>query len=102
MSFQALRSAVDTKLRTLSGAGKPIAYVYDFHKLGVEGYPAATFEPAAVESRIETTDSNYRTYAFDVVIHQEMEELGRQGAISSLVNVCDAVIDAFDADYDLG
>ena len=102
MSFQAIRSAIGAKLSTLTGTGKPFAVVYDYHKLGVSGYPAATFEPASIESRFETTVSNFRTYVFDVVIHQEMATIDRGAAITALVSASDTLIDAFDTDYDLG
>jgi len=43
-----------------------------------------------------------RNYAFDVIVHQELETLGRDEAISTLVDAADAVIEAFDQDYSIG
>lgn len=102
MSFQAIRTAINTKLQSLTGVGNPLAYAYDYHKLGLDGYPSATFEPSALSSQFETTHQNGRVYAFDIIIHQELRTIGRDEAIGNLVSVSDAIIDAFDQDYTLG
>ena len=102
MSFQDIRVAIKTRLESLTGPGNPIAFVYDYHKLGLAGYPSATFEPSSLSSQFLTTRENERTYVFDIVIHQELESITRDEAIASLVTVSDAVIDMFDRDYSLG
>lgn len=102
MSFQAIRSAIGAKLETLTGDGNPLAQVYDYHKIGVDGYPAATFEPSSLGSAFDTNTQNLRTYAFDVVIQQEMSTKERGDAIGILVAAADLVIGAFDSDYTLG
>ena len=102
MSFQIIRTAINEKLQSLTGTGNPLAYAYDHHKLGLDGYPSATFEPSALSSQFDTTNHNHRIYSFDVVIHQELASIGRGEAIANLVSVSDSVIDAFDQDYTLG
>ena len=75
MSFKALRTSIEDKLRSLTGDGEPLAYVYPYHKLGMDGYPSATFEPSALSSEFATTKDNHRTYAFDIIVHQELSSL---------------------------
>lgn len=101
MSFSSLRSAIHTKLLTLTGAGQPLACAYPYHHLGVSGYPAATFEPSALESQISTTTENMREYAFDIVLSQELSIVSRDEALTILCNASDTLIALFDSDYTL-
>ncbi len=101
MSFSSLRSAINTKLLTLTGSGQPLACVYPYHHLGVSGYPAATFEPSSMEAQISTTSENMREYTFDIVVSQELSLLSRDDALTTLCNASDAIIDMLDSDYTL-
>jgi hypothetical protein len=102
MSFKTIRSAIGEKLQSLTGTGGPLAYVYDHHKLGLDGYPSVTFEPSSLQSEFGTTRENMRNYAFEVIVHQELATIWRDEAISTLVDATDTVIEAFDQDYSIG
>ncbi len=97
-SFTAIRSAIETKLGTVS----ELAVVKDFHTLKTSGYPLATFEPSGHENSFLSNTDNFREYAFDIIIQQEMENVGRDDAIRILAATVDAVITAFDEDFSLG
>ena len=100
--FTTIRTAIKTKLDTLTGVGQPIAFVYDEHRTKLTGYPAITVEPSDMESDFATTIENQRTYIFRIIIHQEIEKVGRSKAIDILCNATDKVITTFDADITLG
>jgi hypothetical protein len=100
-NFSDIRTAIRAKLDTLTGTGQPIAFVYSYHKIGAEGYPSVTFEPSSIASQIETTSENYRTYAFDIIVQQEIEVARREYAIDTLVEVTDTLINTFDNDWTL-
>lgn len=102
MSFVSIKAGIKSKLDTLTGAGQPLSFVYDEHKTKLDGYPSITFEPSDLESDFATTTENMRTYIFRIVIHQEIEKVGRSKCIDILLNVTDKVIDVFDKDITLG
>lgn len=98
MSFVSLRTAIETKLNTVT----ELAVVKDIHTGKLSGFPAATFEPSGHENEYYTNADNLRGYAFDIIIHQEMENAGRDTAVGILAASVDAVVTAFDTDYNLG
>lgn len=97
MSFSSIRSLISAKLDTVSN----LQFVDDKHSMELTGFPAATFEPSNNENVFFTNAENMRSYAFDIVIHQEMTKAGRDSAINILCSTVDAVITAFDTDYNL-
>lgn len=101
-TFTDIRNAIKTKLEGLTGTGQPFVVTYPYHKIGLSGYPSVTFEPSSITSQIETTSENLRTYSFDIVIQQELNEAGREKGIDILVSSTDTVINAFDNDFTLG
>lgn len=98
MSFTTLRTAIMTKLGTIT----QLAFVDDKHHSNMTGYPAATFETRGLENIVYTNRDNLRTYQFDIILHQEIFVSGRDEAMRRLNLVIDAVIASFDADYTLG
>ena len=101
MSFTSLRSAINSKLSGLTGAGKPLQVVSQIHTGDLTGFPAATFEPSGNDSDFYTNTDNLRAYAFDIIVHQEIENAGRANAVTILAAAVDAIITAFDTDYNL-
>lgn len=98
MTFASLRSTIRTKLGTVSD----LQVVEDKHTSNLSGFPAATFEPSGNENVFLTNAENQRRYAFDIIIHQEVTKAGRDEAIRILGEAVDAVISAFDTDFNLG
>ena len=98
MPFASLRTAIETKLQGITA----LKAVYDVHTPAIKGYPAATFEPSGHENIFYTNTDNLRSYAFDIWIHQEMKFAGRDNAVRILSDIVDAVVTAFDTDYNLG
>lgn len=97
-SFTSLRSAIETKLGTISEIGE----VKDSHQTEFDTYPGVTFEPSGHENNYFTNTDNERRYSFDIIVHQEMEHAGRDKAVEILASVVDAIVTAFDADPTLG
>lgn len=96
--FTDLRAAIETKLNTVSN----LQVVYPYHTGDIEGWPAATFEPSGNTGLLYTNDDNLREYNFTIALLQEMEIAGRDKAIEILCETVDAVISAFDEDFNLG
>lgn len=96
--FIDLRAAIETKLNTVSN----LAEVKNVHTDKLDGFPAATFEPSGNEAELFTNTDNMRRYAFDIFIHQEMKVAGRDKALDILCATVDAVLSAFDEDFNLG
>jgi hypothetical protein len=96
--FVDIRAAITTKLNSIDNFGS----VKDYHTDNVDGYPAVTFEPSGNEAELFTNEDNLRRYSFDIIIHQELENIGRDEAIDILSAAVDATLTAFDADFNLG
>jgi hypothetical protein len=96
--FVTLKAAVKAKLETVS----ILQHVTDYHTADITGWPAATFEPSGNSAELFTNDDNFRGYGFSIVLLQEMSEAGREKAIDILCETVDAVISAFDEDFNLG
>lgn len=97
-NFQTLRATVRTKLGTVT----ELQVVEDKHTSALSGFPAATFEPSGNQNLFLTNAENQRRYAYDIVIHQEVTKAGRDEAVRILGEAVDAVISAFDTDFNLG
>lgn len=90
-----IRTSVKTKLESISS----FAFVYDYHKVGVDWYPCATFEPSRVENEEWDTANNKGSYIFDIVIQQEISSLTKRGVGMDILVACvDEVKTAFDRD----
>ena len=100
-NFASIRSAILTKLNGIVGAGQPLAQVKAYHDENFTGFPCASFEPSGNENMFYTNTDNLRGYAFDVVVWQEIESGGRANAVTVLTTAVDAIIAAFDSDYNL-
>lgn len=98
MSFNSFRTAISTKLNTIT----QLAFVDDKHHTDITGYPAATFEPVRLDNEFYTSSDNKRKYQFTVIVHQELNTIGRDEAIRILDTTVDAIKSAFDTDYTLG
>jgi hypothetical protein len=96
--FQTLRATIETKLNTVSQLATVIAY----HTGNIDGFPCATFEPSGNTAELFTNDDNLRRYSFDIIIHQEMKRAGRDKAVDILTKAVDAILTAFDEDFNLG
>jgi len=79
-----------------------IAFVYGFNVTKFDGFPAAVFIPQTFDNTYLTTAENRKGYAFRLVILQEAEVKNKDSALDILVNAVDAVIAAFDTNWDQG
>lgn len=104
MSWITLRSAIKTKLDTLTGVGQPLGMVDDKFHTDITSYPAVMFEPSSDPNTFFTNSENKHVYTFEFFIVQEFESsgMGRDAAITILGNAVDAVVNAFDSYQTLG
>ena len=97
-----LRSTIETKLNTLTGNGKPLAVVFDYHTLDNDWqWPYVSFEPSELTSEYLDTCNNFRSYTFDVFLYQEITSNGRDIALWILLEAFKQIINAFDQDFTL-
>ena len=97
-----LRTAINTKLNTLTWAWKPLAVVFDYHTLENSWqFPYVTFEPSGLDSEFLDTCNNFRKYTFDIFLYQEITKNWRDTALWILLNSFKEIINAFDKDYTL-
>lgn len=81
---------------------QPFVQVLDYHTLENNGYPYLTFEPINRTSVIADSCNNLRTYTFQVLIFQEINEAGwRKEAKEILVKAVDDIIRILDENYTL-
>lgn len=95
MSFTTLRSAINTKLNTISNIQKVLNY-----PAVPKEFPGATVVPSAADSDYETTKENLRTYGFTIRVFYKTEA-GLSQAVSALEGLIDEIVDAFDKDPQL-
>lgn len=94
-----LRTSIKTKLQSIT----EFAFVYDYHKVGVDGYPCATFEPSRIGNIEYDSCNNKMSYTFDIVIQQEISSLTKRGDwMDILVGAVDKVVEKFNQDQTLG
>ena len=100
MSWITLRTAIKTKLDTLTGLGQ----ISDYFHSNITSYPAVMFEPSDDPSGFFTNTENEHVYTYDLFVIQECESTatGRQAAIRILGNAIDTVVNAFDSYQTLG
>lgn len=102
MSLVNIRAKIKSKLDERKGTSQPLVEVYQEHRTDFGGYPVATFEPSDIESDYETNTQNYRNYIFRIVLHQEIEKIGKDQAIGILSSLVDTLIQDFEEDWSLG
>lgn len=96
--FGTIRAKIKAKLTTVS----ELAFVYDFHRAELEGYPAATFDVSDSSNDFLTNQDNLRTYTFLIVLYQETTIKGLDEATNLLDTLADKVVDTFEQDETLG
>jgi len=69
-----------------------------------DGYPAAVIMPTGGVGKVADTAVNERIFTFQILCYQEQTEQGmnKAGATERMTEICDAIINAFDIDPDLG
>jgi hypothetical protein len=72
-----------------------LAFVKASYTQDVTGFPAAMFEASSDSPSFETNREDVHVYAFDIIIIQEMEQLGRDEGERVLGAAVDAVTYAF-------
>lgn len=102
-----VRTAIKTKLDTLTWVWQPLQVVYDYHTTETEWYPYATFEVGNLEWEFVDTCYNNRIYTFNVFIFKAIEKdtdwtPKREEARQILDDAWEQTIQAFDEDYTLG
>lgn len=98
IGFTGLRTVIKAKLDTIT----QFAFVDDKHHDQMSGYPAVTFETDSFSSEPYTNTDNLNRYKFSIYLHQEMAVSGRDEAMRRLNLAIDAIIAAFNSDYNLG
>ena len=86
-----IRTAIKAVLDSYKGEGKPLIDVFDEHCVGFSGYPSVMFEPGKIDSEFETNQQNLDHYEYILVIHQEIEKVGRSEAIGILNDITDTL-----------
>lgn len=76
--------------------------VLPYHKVGLNGYPSATFEVSRMQNAEFDSCDNKVTYNFSIVIQQELSLTKRKEAREILDNKTDALVDIFNNNRTLG
>lgn len=92
---------IRAKIKTLLEGISEIAFVSDFHKAKLEGYPAVTFDVSESSNDFLTNNDNMRMFTFLIVIFNETEIQGLDAATALLDTVADKVVEAFENDFTL-
>ena len=96
--FLSLITDIEAKLNSIP----ELADVHGSHTAKFSGFPAATFEPFGNVSEFIANTDNQRGYGYNIIIHQELTNIGRAEGIKLLAGAVDAVLTAFDEDFNLG
>lgn len=75
------------------------AYVYEYAKNNINGYPAVTITPSDGDGDFADTRRNKRTYTFSVRVHQERTKAGDEKSERIMREIVDDLIELFDANY---
>lgn len=95
-------SSIRAKIKALLDGITELAFVADFHDPNLAGFPAATFDVSDEEGEFLTNKENLRVITYQIVLYQEIEVAKLDDAKRILDVVADAVIDAFENDFNLG
>lgn len=89
-------SAIRAQIKTLLQTVTEIAYVYDYRKTAVEGYPAIIFDMTNEEGTMLDDSSNVRVITFTLWIICELPVKGEDLAKTILDNATKAVINVLE------
>jgi hypothetical protein len=98
-TLKEVRDGIMAKLNNLVWTWKPLSFVYPYHKIENEGYPYASFEPLNLNSLIDDTANNERTFWFEMIVYQEFNTISRGQSLDILTKIFDTIINEFDKDY---
>ena len=101
ITIQNVRSAIKSKLDSLTWEWKCFAWVSNVFTQDVSWFPFVMFEPVELQSEFADTANNYRDFIFNIVIVQEMNQVSRGDAMDIVLNCFEKMIDAFDQDFTL-
>ena len=101
ITIQNVRSAIKSKLDSMSWEWKCFAWVSNVFTQDVSWFPFVMFEPVELQSEFADTANNYRDFIFNIVIVQEMNQISRSDAMDIVLNCFEKMIDAFDQDFTL-
>ena len=101
ITIQNVRSAIKSKLDTLTWEWKCFAWDSNIFTQEVTWFPFVMFEPVELQSQFADTANNYRDFIFNIVIVQEMNQISRADAMDIVLNCFEKMIDAFDQDFTL-
>lgn len=102
MSWSILHQQLKDKLDIYVGDGKLLVGAFKSHNVRAPGYPFATVQPSSKEEDFYTTSNNLSKYVFEIVVHQEMEQVGSERAIEIVSKVLDVIERDIREDYMLG
>ena len=94
--------SIGEKIKANLDAIAELSFVGDFHDADITGYPAATFDISDDDSEFLTNKENIRTITYQIVLYQEVENLGLAESKDLLSAVAIKVIDKFESDFNLG
>lgn len=100
-SLSSIRSAINTKLATLTWSGNPVAYVYDHYRVKVQWYPAICFEIDALDAEQADSCHDMMNYRFVIMLLQELTHTTRDAALDRLVAIFDSIVHLFQDDRTL-
>ena len=95
-------SSIRAKIKAILDGLSELSFVADFHDPNLTGFPAATFDVSEEEGAFLTNKENLRTITYTVVLYQEIKVIGLSDAKRILDATADAVINAFESDFNLG
>ena len=95
-------SSIRAKIKTLLEGITELAFVSDFHDPNLTGFPAATFDVSEESGTFLTNRENLRVITYQIVIYQEIKVIGLNDAKRILDVAADAIINAFENDFNLG
>jgi len=95
-------STIRTSIKTALESITEFAYVYDYMKVGVDGYPCVWFEPSRITDEEYDSCNNKIIYEFDIVIQQEIVNTPRGDAMDILIDTVEKVVQKFNSDRTLG
>lgn len=104
-----IKTAIKTRLDALKTANTLGTVIVDDFKTNPAGglykniatYPAAVLGLPSITAEYETNRDNMRTHSFEIMVIQKGENVS-QSSTTSIEDLMEAVLNAFDNDYTLG
>jgi hypothetical protein len=99
-TISTIQTLIESKINGL-GLFKVVA---DNGEGNFAGYPAAVIMPTGGSGKTEDTAVNERSFTFEILCYQEQsaQATTKEDAADKMTQICDAIIEAFDTDPDLG